>query len=153
MAHYPLNHHLRTPYRLLAGVAGLYLTLAGILGIAVSSGDDFFGRVAGDWALGLRFNPAGAWVTTLLGVAVLVAAARGGNAHHRANVILGWALIGVAMVMLAVIQTDANILDFSMVNVIVVTLIGLAVLTAGLYGKVGSEGAEHTEQDQTRAAV
>ncbi|WP_067508645.1 DUF4383 domain-containing protein [Actinoplanes sp. TFC3] len=150
MAHYPLNHHLRTPYRILAAAAGLYLALAGILGIVVSAGDDFFGHTAGDWALGLRFNPAGAWLTTLLGLAVLAAATRGGNTHHQLNVVLGWVLLGVSMVLLAFIQTDANILNFSMVNVIVLTVLGLAVLTAGLYGKVGSEKAQRAEAASVR---
>lgn len=148
MAHYPLDHHLRLPYRALAGAAGLYLALAGILGVAASWGNDLLGRDAGEWALGLRSNPAGAGLTTLLGLAVLAAAALGGNAHHRVNLVLGWAVLAVAMVVLAFLRTDANVLAFSMVNVIVWTALGLVVLTAALYGKVGSE----REQQAARGA-
>jgi hypothetical protein len=136
MAHYPLDHHLRQPYRFLAGVAGLYLSLFGVLGIASTWGEPFLHR-GSDWVLGLRTNPATAWLSTLLGLAVLAAVVLGGNVHHRVSVVLGWALIAYAMVLLAFLQTEANVLNVSMVNVIVLTLVGLTVLTAGLYGKVG----------------
>ncbi|GAA2549296.1 hypothetical protein GCM10010435_18850 [Winogradskya consettensis] len=139
MAHYPLDHHLRQPYRLLAAASGLYMTVAGLLGVAASWGESFFGH-GSDWALGLRFNPAGAWLSTLAGLAVLAAAALGGNVHHRVSMVLGWALMAVAMVVLAAIQTDANFLNVSMVNVIVLALLGLFVLTAGLYGQVRTAG-------------
>ncbi|MFI5932782.1 DUF4383 domain-containing protein [Actinoplanes sp. NPDC051494] len=142
MAHYPLNHHLRQPYRVLAGAAGFYLALAGIIGIATTLGDPFFHRGA-DWALGLRFNPAGAWLTALLGLAVLAAAAIGGNLHHRLNLVLGWTLMAAAMVVMALIQTDANVVNVSMVNVIVLAALGVVVLTAALYGQVESDRAEH----------
>lgn len=42
------------------------------------------------------------------------------------------------MVVMAVIQTDANV---SMVNVIGVVLPGLVLITAGVYGEVGSSGS------------
>ncbi|MEV4636167.1 DUF4383 domain-containing protein [Actinoplanes sp. NPDC049548] len=144
MAHYPLNHHLRPAYRVVAGAAGGFLALFGVLGIAATWGDPFFHR-GHDWVLGLRANPAGAWLATLLGIAILAAVVVGGNVHHHANVVLGWGVLGVAMVLLALLQTDANILNASMVNIIVLTVIGLVVLTAGLYGKVGSAEAGREE--------
>ncbi len=145
MAHYPLNHHLRQAYRALAGAAGLYLALAGIFGIAASWGNDFLGRGGGEWVLGVRTNPGGAVLTTLIGAAILAAAALGGNLHHRVNLVLSWAVIAIATIMLALLRTDANILDFSMVTVIVWIVLGLVVLTAALYGKVGSEKNQRTE--------
>jgi hypothetical protein len=142
MAHYPLNHHLRQPYRFLTVLAGLYLTLAGVLGVAFTWGDPFFHRGA-DWALGLRLNPAAAWLYTIGGVLVLLAALAGGNVHHRINLVLGWGILAVAMVTMAFIQTDANILNVSMSNVIALTLAGLFVLIGGLYGKVGTPEGSH----------
>ena len=50
--------------------------------------------------------------------------------------VVGWGLLGVAMIVLAVMQTDVNVLHASMVNVVVLCLVGLVVLTAGLYGKI-----------------
>ncbi|MEU7902605.1 DUF4383 domain-containing protein [Actinoplanes sp. NPDC049118] len=137
MAHYPLNHHLRQPYRWLTAASGLYLTLFGVLGIAVTWGDPFFNR-GSDWVLGLRTNPAAAWLSTVAGLIVLVAALVGGNVHHRVNLAMGWGILAAAMVLMATIQTDANVLNVSMVNVVVLTVLGLFILVGGLYGKVGS---------------
>jgi len=138
MAHYPLNHHLRQPYRLLTAAAGLYLTLFGLLSLAVTWGDPFTHRGA-DWVLGLRTNPAAAWLATLVGVAVLAAVLLGGNLHHRVNLVLAWTVLTIAMIQMAFIQTDANVLNASMANVIALTLLGLAILLGALYGKVGTE--------------
>jgi hypothetical protein len=143
MAHYPLNHHLRQTYRLLAGTAGLYLLLVGVIGLAGTWGDPFFHR-GSDWVLGLRVNPAGSWLILLAGLLALGAAVAGGNLHHRGNLILGWGLCGFAMVVMALIQTDANVFNVSMVNVIVLTGLGLVLLIAGLYGKVGSTGSSES---------
>ncbi len=147
MAHYPVNHHLRHSYRLLALAAGCYLALAGVVGLIRTWGDPFLHR-GDDWSLGLRVNPAGSWFALLAGLAVFAAAALGGNLHHRVNMALGWALLAIAMVVMAVIRTDANVLNVSMVNVIVLTVLGLVVLTAALYGKVGA-----AERAQARRPV
>lgn len=136
MAHYPLNHHLRQTYRLLAAAAGLYLVLVGVIGLATTWGDPLFHR-GSDWVLGLRVNPAASWLVLLAGLAVLGAAVLGGNLHHRVNLVLGWGLCAFAMVVMALIQTDANVFNVSMVNVVVLASLGLVIITAGLYGKVG----------------
>ena len=138
MAHYPLNHHLRAPYRFLAGLAGLYLALVGALGVARTWGDPFLHR-GSDWVLGLRVNSAAGWLSLLVGLVVLGAAVLGGNVHHRVNLVLGWGVLVYAMLMLTMIQTDANVLNLSMVNIIVLAALGLIVLAAALYGNVGEE--------------
>ncbi|MBL7254758.1 DUF4383 domain-containing protein [Paractinoplanes lichenicola] len=136
MAHYPLNHPLRPLYRTLAFLAAAYLTLFGAIGLGVTAGDPFFHRGA-DWVLGLRTNPATAWVSLLLGLALLVAVVVGRNLYHQVTLVLGWVLAGLAMIVMAVLQTDANVLNFSMINVVVLAGLGLVVITAGLYGKIG----------------
>ena len=145
MAHYPLNHHLRPVYRLLAGLAGLYLSLVGIIGIAKTWGDPFFYRDGADWVLGLRVNPAGSWLFAIVGIVLLAAVLIGGNAYHHIALVLGWGLCGVAVLVMAFLQTDANVLNASMANVITTIILGLVTLTAGLYGKVGSSTAAHAE--------
>ncbi|MGX6606906.1 DUF4383 domain-containing protein [Micromonosporaceae bacterium Da 78-11] len=145
MAHYPLNHHLRQTYRFLAGLAGLYLVLFGVIGLGKSWGDPFFHR-GHDWALGMRTNPAAAWLATLAGLVILAVVLIGGNVYHRVALVLGWGVCGFAMVVMTMIQTDANVFNVSMANVIVLGLLGLIVLTAGLYGKVGSPDAGRAEQ-------
>ena len=136
MAHYPLNHHLRQTYRFLATLAGLYLVLFGAIGLGRTWGDPFFHR-GSDWVLGLRTNPATAWLTTVVGVVLLAIVLIGANTFHRVALVLGWAIFVYAAFLLAVMQTDANVFNASMINVIVLILLGLVVLTAGLYGKVG----------------
>ncbi len=146
MAHYPVNHHLRQFYRFLAGLAGLYLLLFGVIGIAQTWGEPFFHR-GGDWVLGLRTNPAAAWLSAIVGLVVLGAAVVGGNVHHLVNLVLGWGICGFAILVMATIQTDANVFNASMVNVIVLLVLGLVLITAGLYGKVGSAEASRAEQE------
>ncbi|MEU4216279.1 DUF4383 domain-containing protein [Actinoplanes sp. NPDC026623] len=146
MSHYPLNHHLRQPYRWLTAVAGLYLTLFGVMGIVVTWGDPFFNR-GSDWVLGLRTNPATAWLSTVAGLIVLVSALIGGNLHHRVNLVMGWGIMAAAMTMMATIQTDANVMNASMSNVVVLTVLGLLILVGGLYGKVGSDEDSRREHE------
>jgi hypothetical protein len=136
MAHYPLDHHLRQPYRFLAALGGLYLLLFGVIGIAVTAGEPFFHR-GSDWVLGLRTNPATSWVSAVVGLVVLAVAIIGGNLHHRVNLVLGYGIAGYAMVVMTMIQTDANVFNVSMINVIVFVVIGLVLIVAGLYGRVG----------------
>jgi hypothetical protein len=146
MAHYPVNHHLRQVYRLLAGLGGLYFALVGVIGIAKTWGDPFFYQHGGDWALGLRVNPASAWLYAIVGVVLLAVVLIGGNLLHRVAIALGWGLCGISVLVMAFIQTDANVLHASMINVIVTIALGLVTLAAGLFGKVGDAGAAHAEE-------
>jgi hypothetical protein len=146
MAHYPLNHHLRQSYRFVAFLAGAYLLVAGVIGLVATWGDPFFGRDGHNWSLGLRVNPAGAWLITLLGLIVVAATVIGGNVHHQVTLVAGWAMCGIAVLIMATMQTDANAVDASMINVLVLLLLGIFTLTAGLYGKVGTREAAHAEE-------
>jgi hypothetical protein len=146
MAHYPLNHHLRQSYRFLAFLAGAYLLVTGVIGLAGTWGDAFFGRDGHDWSLGLRVNPAGSWLLTIIGLVVVAATVIGGNIHHQVTLVAGWIMCGIAVVIMATMQTDANALDASMINVIVLLILGLVTLTAGLYGKIGSGRAARAEE-------
>jgi hypothetical protein len=151
MSHYPLNHHLRPLYRFLAGAAGLYLLAFGVIGIAMTWGDPFFNR-GPDWVLGLRTNPAASWLGALAGLIILGAALAGGNLLHRVSLLMGYGVCGFAIVVMTMIQTDANVLNVSMANVIVLIVIGLVVLVAGLYGKVGSADASRAEAEAAHSS-
>jgi hypothetical protein len=140
MAHYPLNHHLRPVYRFLAALCALYLTVFGVISIGTTWGDEFFHR-GHDWVLGLRTNPAAAWITTVIGIILLAAVLIGGNLLHRVAVVAGWVLLTYAAVTMAFIQTSANIVNASMINVIALLIIGWLTLIAGLYAKIGSPDA------------
>jgi Domain of unknown function (DUF4383) len=137
MAHIPINHPLRPLYRTLAGLIGLYILVFGIVGVTQTAGDPLFDR--GDvWVLGLRTNLAFAILSIIYGAVLLVGAVIGGNVEHMINLGAGLVFIVVGLFMMTVMETDANILNFSMVNSIVSFVFGLLVLTAGFYDKVGT---------------
>jgi hypothetical protein len=145
MAHIPINHPMRPLYRTLAGLIGLYILVFGIIGVVQTWGDPLFDR--GDvWVLGLRTNLAFAILSTAYGAVLLAGAVIGGNVEHMINLGASLLFILVGLVMMTLMETDANILNFSMVNSIVSFVFGLLVLTAGLYDKVGSSEDVEAEE-------
>ncbi|GAA0738987.1 DUF4383 domain-containing protein [Dactylosporangium roseum] len=146
-AHFPINHHLRPVYRLLAGVAGLYMLVFGVVGFVQTSGAPFFTRDEAEWVLGLRTNPAFALLSIVAGVVVLGANLVGRNIAHFINQLAGIVLLIVGMASLAVMQTEANVFAFSMANVIVTFILGSIVGTASLYDRVGTPAQASAEED------
>lgn len=138
MSHLPVNHRLRPLYRLLAALAGIYVLVFGIVGVTRTAGDPLFDR--GDVTVfGLRLNLAFAILSVVVGVVVLGAALWGNNADHFVNLVAGAVFLGAGVLMLTVIQTPANFLNFQVATCVTSFIIGLVLLTAGLYGKVGTE--------------
>lgn len=151
-AHFPINHHLRPLYRLLCVVAGLYMLVFGVVGFVQTSGNEFFGQDDAEWVLGLRTNPAFSVLSLVAGVVVLGANLIGRNLAHHVNQLAGIVLTVVGMAMLALLQTEANIFAFSMVNVIVTFILAGITGTASLYDRVGtSEAAEAEERFRSGA--
>jgi Domain of unknown function (DUF4383) len=137
MAHFPVNHPARPLYRLFSGLVGLYILVFGIIGVILSWGDPLFAR-DGQWVLGLRTNLAFALVSVLFGIFLLVGASRRrGNLGHYLNLTAGVVFLATALAMMAVLQTSANFLNFSMSTVLVSMIFGLLLLATGLYDKVG----------------
>jgi hypothetical protein len=146
MAHFPVNHHLRPLYRTLAGLAGVYMLVFGIVGFAETSGLPLFTIDEARWALGLRTNPAFAILSIAAGAVVVVANVVGRNVAHHINQLAGIVLVVVGMAMLTLLQTDANIFAFSMVNVVVTFILALVIGTASLYDRVGTAEAARAEE-------
>ncbi len=144
MAHFPLNHPARPIYRVLSGLIGLYILIFGVWGTALTLGDPLFAR-DGDWALGLRTNLAFSLVSVIFGAFLLVGASRRGNLGHYMNLTAGVVFLLTSILMMSVLQTSANFLNFSMSTVIVSMLFGLILLGTGLYDKVGTP--EHAEEE------
>ncbi|MEV0567029.1 DUF4383 domain-containing protein [Dactylosporangium sp. NPDC050588] len=145
-AHFPINHHLRPLYRLLCVVAGLYMLVFGVVGFVQTSGNQFTGMDGAEWVLGLRTNPAFSLLSLAAGVVVLGANLVGRNLAHYVNQLAGIVLTVVGMASLALLQTEANIFAFSMVNVIVTFILGGITGTASLYDRVGSASAADAEE-------
>ncbi|HEV8571349.1 MAG TPA: DUF4383 domain-containing protein [Actinoplanes sp.] len=146
MAHYPVNHPLRPLYRALSGLVGIYLIIFGIVGLVVTSGDGLFGR-AGHRVLGQGANLFWSIVCLILGAIVLVTTLLGRNLITETDRYVGWGMLVVGTYGLATARTDANVLDFSIATVVVTYLLGLVLIMAGLYGKVGTEEESRAEQE------
>jgi Domain of unknown function (DUF4383) len=141
MAHIPVNHHLRPLYRTVAALTGLYVLVFGIAGAVESAGSDLFDR--GDIvALGLRTNMAFSVLSIVSGAVILGGLFLGRNVDQFINYWGGFLFLIVPTLMLLLLRTDGNILNFSMTTVIVSYIIGMVLLAAGLYGKIGSEEDE-----------
>jgi hypothetical protein len=135
MAHNPVNHPLRPMYRALAFVAGAYLVVFGIVGLIRTSGESFAGST-GVRVLGQGSNLLWSIVCLVLGAIVVVATVIGRNLDTEADKYVGWALLVVGSYELAMSRTDANVFGFTIATVVVTYLLGLSLITAGLYSKV-----------------
>jgi hypothetical protein len=147
LAHIPINHHLRGLYRAVAGLSGLFLVALGIYGIVETSGLELFAQEDLPEVFGLQLNPASSGMLLVLGGIVVIVTVLGRNIDHYVNFWLGQILIVVTLLSMAVLRTDANVLGFNMPAVIVVMVVGLLILTASMYAKVGRSEQHHEPSD------
>ncbi|MDG4803027.1 DUF4383 domain-containing protein [Micromonospora sp. WMMD980] len=147
MAHFPVNHPARPLYRVLSGLIGLYILAFGVWGVFETWGDGLFGRSANS-ALGLRTNLAFSLVSVVFGAVLMLGASRRDNLGHYMNLTAGAVFLVTGILMMSVLQTSANFLNFSMSTVIVSMLFGLILLATGLYDKVGPP--EHADEERRR---
>lgn len=143
--HLPINHRLQPTYRFLSGAAGVYLLIFGVVGVIRTWGDPLFSDDDVK-ALGLRTNLAFALLSVVVGAIVLVGALIGGNADHFVNVGAGAVFMLAGLIMLTVLQTEANILNFEVATCVVSFILGSILMTAGLYGKTGTSAEEDAEE-------
>jgi len=136
--HLPVNHPLRPLYRTLVGLVSVYMLLLGIVGLVQTRSTPLFAEHDLPWVLGVRTNMAFALLSLVSGAVLLVSTVIGRNVDYLVNIIGGIALMAVGMLMLSLLQTDANILGFTVTNCIVSFVLGCVVFTAGLYGRTGS---------------
>lgn len=145
MSHLPVNHPVRPFVRFVAGAIGLYVLAFGVIGFFETRGESFFAREE-TWALGLQTNPAFSILSIVAGAVLLGAALVGRNVDHFVNFAGGVLFLVAGLVMMALLQTDANLLNFDIVNVVVSLIIGLLLLYAGLYTKAGSRELAEAEE-------
>ncbi|MEU1607674.1 DUF4383 domain-containing protein [Micromonospora matsumotoense] len=145
MAHFPVNHPARPLYRVFAGLVGVYILVFGVFGVVQTWGEPLFAR-GSHWALGLRTNLAFSLVSVVFGLVLVIGASRRGNLGHVMNLTAGVVFMVTGIAMMSVLQTRANVLNFSMSTVIVSLLFGLLLLATGLYDKIGTD--EHADQER-----
>lgn len=138
MSHIPVNHHLRTLYRTVAAVCGLYVLIFGIVAVTETGGLGLFAQRGLPTSLGLRANGAFAILSIVVGAVIVLGAFIGGNLDRWINLVGGIVFLAAGLSMISVLQTSLNILGFSVATVVVSFLIGMVMFSAGLYGKVGS---------------
>jgi hypothetical protein len=147
MVHVPINHPLQPLYRLIAGLIGAYILAFGIVGVIRNRGLDFFEQQGLPSALGLHANMAFGVLSIVVGLILLLGAVIGGNLDQRINIVSSVVFILAGLIMLVLQRTDANFLGFTPATCIVSLIIGLALLLAGLYGKVGNLLDVRLEED------
>jgi len=136
MSHIPVNHPLQPFYRILGGLSGIFVLVFGIVGLERTAGDPLFQR--GDATVfGLHLNLAFAIISIAVGMVLVLGAAYGRNVDHYINLVGGCIFLVAGVIMMLLLQTDANFLNFRMSTCIVSFAIGIVLLAAGLYGRVG----------------
>ncbi|MFB7106462.1 DUF4383 domain-containing protein [Streptomyces hydrogenans] len=132
----PVDHHLATVYRWGAGLCGCILLVFGCLGFADAL-NPF--DTSGDRIAGMTTNTALSVISLVVGLALLVAAAVGGNVASTVNMVVGGSFLLSGFYHLFVLDRPANFLDFGMTNVMFSFVMGLLILTFGMYGRVSSK--------------
>lgn len=139
MAHTPVNHPARPVYRAIGGLVGLYFVVFGVIGIITTAGNDVLAQDDTLKVLGQGANLGFSLLSVVLGAVILAGIAIGRNLDVAINQWLAYALMVLGLGELAFLRTDANILNFSIMTVIVVLTLATALLMAGMYGKVGTD--------------
>ncbi|GHJ10277.1 hypothetical protein TPA0907_46440 [Micromonospora humidisoli] len=145
MAHTPVNHPARPVYRAIGGLIGLYLVVFGALGVIASAGNDIFAQ-DDTKVLGQGTNLGFSLLSVLFGVVILVGTVIGRNLDVAINQWLAYTLMVISLAGLAFLQTDANVVNFSILTVIVLMTLSLVLLMVGMYGKVGTEDEKEAWQ-------
>lgn len=145
MAHIPVNHRFQPVYRFLALLAGVFVLVFGIVGVIKTAGDPLFQQGDAE-VFGLRMNLAFAIISVLAGVILVAAGIRGGNAAHFVNLVGSGVFLGAGIIMLLLLQTSADFLNFKVATCVVSFIIGIVLLVAGLYGRVGGPDEQALEE-------
>lgn len=134
--HLPVNHNLRSVYRGLAGLTGVYLTGFGLSGVSASRGLPFFDQ--GDTkAWGLHTNMAFALLSLGVGLVILAGVAIGHNVDRFINMTGALVFMVCGLIMLALSRSSLNFLNYDVTAAVVSFVIGTVLLLSGLYGRVG----------------
>lgn len=129
----PVDHRLTTVYRIGAGLCGAILLVFGILGFTNQLG---FFDTDGEQVAGLTTNGLLSLISVVVGLGLIAGAAIGGNVASTVNMTVGSLFLLSGFVHIFILDKGANVLDFGMSNVIFSFVMGLLILTFGMYGRV-----------------
>lgn len=132
MSHLPVDHHLRPMYRAVAALAGGAVTAFGVVGLVETAGAEWFGQ--GDWSsLGVATNRALAVAGLVFGVVVVLASLIGRNLDQVVTFYGGIGLLLVGTAMLALSETELNVLSATVGTAAAAYVVGFVLLACGLY--------------------
>ena len=126
------NHPLFRVHRIGAVVVALVLWVFAALGFASGTG---FVTTRGAHVLGLSANGLLSTVSVVVGVVLVVAAVLGGPIASTACAVIGGLFVLSGLLNLIVINGPHNYLAMTMPNVVFSLIVGLALLTIGLFGR------------------
>ena len=133
--HLPVDHRLSRVYRFGAGLMGLFLLAFGILGLVDKVG---WFDTNGDEVVGLNTNGTLSVLSICVGLLLLVGMVIGGNFASTLNMTLGVLFILSGFGNMALLDTDSNFLAFRIQNVLFSFVVGVLLMTFGMYGRVGT---------------
>ncbi|WP_314222756.1 DUF4383 domain-containing protein [Streptomyces zaehneri] len=132
----PVDHKLATVYRYGAAFCGLVLLVFGVLGFAdrLSPFD-----TEGQHLAGMSTNGVLSLISVVVGLVLIGGGIVGGNFASTLNMTVGTLFLLSGFVHVFVLDRPANVLDFGMSNVMFSFVMGLVILTFGMYGRVSSK--------------
>ena len=147
--HLPLDSPLGGGYRVGGAIGGLILLTFGIAGFFTGAP---FLSTDGEPIFGMQTNGLLSTISVVFGVLLIGAAVIGGNVAAGANTAIGILLLVSGLINLTVIRTDANFLAFDISNVIFSFVLGVVILTFGLYGRVSGDPRGDGNRPRARGA-
>ena len=134
----PLNHPLHGLHRTLAFVCAVLFVIFGVVGLVVTAVGDGIGSRRSVAILGLGGNGALSVFMIVLGVIIALGTLVGGKVVHLVYLASSGLLGLIGLAMLALLNTDLNVLGFTMATCIAVYLAATLLFLNGTYTKVGS---------------
>lgn len=132
----PVDHRLALVYRWGAAFCGLVLILFACLGFADAL-TPF--STSGDHIAGMTTNTTLSVISLVVGLALIGGSVVGGNFASTLNMTVGTLFLLSGFGHIFILDRSANFLDFGMTNVIFSFVMGLVILTFGMYGRVSSK--------------
>ncbi|MFJ7209380.1 DUF4383 domain-containing protein [Streptomyces sp. NPDC098789] len=132
----PVDHRLATIYRYGALLCGLILIGFGVLGFADAL-SPFDTR--GEKIAGMTTNTTLSVISLVVGLALAAGAFIGGNFASTLNITVGALFLLSGFAHIFVLDKGANFLGLGMSNVLFSFVMGLIIMTFGMYGRVSSK--------------
>lgn len=135
----PVDHRLATVYRYGAVLCGVALIVFGCLGFADALSPF---STSGDTIAGMTTNVTLSVISTVVGLVLIAGGLIGGNVASTVNMTVGVLFVLSGFYHVFVLDRSGNFLDFGMTNVLFSFVMGLVIMTFGMYGRV-SGGLPH----------